>query len=96
MDRFITQIGQSKAILGFISVIGIVLGYLSYSGSDSLVIPEEPASSQKRVDSIESLSNFKIDFSILDNQTYKSLEIFGENPVVPGITGERKNPFLPI
>ena len=95
MARFITQIGQSRAILMFIVLIGVVLGYLNYSGAEPLAVPEEPISSQ-RTDSLESLANFKLDLSILDNQTYKSLEIFGENPVTPGITGERKNPFSPL
>lgn len=45
---------------------------------------------------LESLKNFSIDFSILDNKTYKTLEIFGENPVDPGVTGERINPFAPL
>ena len=95
MSRFITQIGQSRAILAFIIILGAVLGYLGYSGSDALFVPDDSCTSQRR-DSIESWANFKIDFSILDDEAYKSLEIFGENPVDPGIIGERRNPFNPI
>ena len=95
MGRFIIQIGQSRAILAFIIILGAVLGYLGYSGSDVLVVPDDLNTSQRK-DSLESWANFKIDFSILDDEAYKSLEIFGENPVDPGITGERRNPFAPI
>ncbi len=95
MNRLITQLGQSRAILAFIVILGAVMGYLSYSKSDPQVIPDDPASSSKK-DSIESWADFKLDFSILEDKTYKSLEILGENPVNPGLTGERRNPFSPI
>ena len=95
MGRFITQIGQSKAILAFIVILGTIAGYLSYSGSESPVVPDQAIPSTRK-DSIESLADFSIDFSILDNEDYKALEIFGENPVNPGITGERRNPFSAI
>jgi len=95
MERFITQIGQSRAILILIMVIGAVLGYFSYSDIESETVPTD-AGAKPRRDSIESFANFKIDLSILEDEAYKSLEIFGENPVDPGVTGERKNPFIPI
>ena len=94
MERFILQIGQSRAILALIIIIGLVLGYSNYSQSDVLVVSEiDPVRGKNSIDAFE---NFTIDFSILENEIYKSLEIFGENPVDAGITGERRNPFLPI
>ena len=82
-------------MLTFIVVIGAIVGYLSYSGLDAPLIPEN-LDLVPRADSLESFANLSIDFSILENETFKSLDIFGENPVSPGITGERINPFAPI
>ena len=95
MDKFIIQLGESMVMLTFIVIIGAIVGYLSYSGLDIPLIPENPDLLQK-TDSLESFANLSIDFSILENETFRSLEIFGENPVNPGITGERINPFAPI
>lgn len=93
MSRLITQLGQSRIILAFIIVIGLIMGYLSYSDAEPLVLPEEPFIRQ---DDIESFRSFTIDFSVLESEEYKSLEIIGESPVNPGITGERRDPFAPI
>lgn len=96
MDRIIIQFGRSKIILSLIIGAGLVAGYMSYSTADdptSGLLLEEPVI---RKGDLESFQNFKIDFSILDDERYKSLEIYGENPVDPGIVGERKNPFAPL
>ena len=95
MNKIILQLGQSKAILYFIMIIGFVLGYFNYSSSVTPIITSDPSALQDQ-DSIDSLAGFEIDFSILDDEIYRSLEIFGENPVDPGITGERRDPFAPI
>lgn len=94
MNRFIIQLGRSRLIIFLIISMGFVLGYLSYGiNEDVLLTIKNPILAN---DSLESFKNFKLDFSILDDERYKSLEIFGENPVDPGVTGERKNPFAPI
>ena len=93
MERLVTQLGQSRVILYFIVLIGIIVGYLTYSGADPLSLTEETII---RRDDLESFSNFAIDFSILEDERYRSLEIFGESPVGLGITGERRDPFAPI
>ena len=95
MNRIIIQLGRSRAIIFFIVIMGFVLGYFSYSAVDPLVAPNDADLLQNR-DSIDSMADFDIDFSILDDETYKSLEIFGENPVDPGITGEKRDPFISI
>ena len=95
MDKFIVQLGESKVMLVFIVIIGAITGYLSYSNLDAPIIPDD-LNLSRRNNSLESLANLNIDFSVLENETFKSLEIFGENPVNPGITGERINPFAPI
>lgn len=94
MARIILQLGRSKVILSFIVGIGLIVGYLSYSNLDEPVIPDQEFAG--RGASLESFRGFTLDFSILDDERYKALEIFGENPVDIGITGERKNPFAPL
>lgn len=95
MTRLIIQLGRSRVILSFIITIGLILGYLSYSGADQSMV-ETGTGAISNKEELESLRNFSIDFSILENEIYKNLEIFGENPVDPGITGERIDPFAPL
>jgi hypothetical protein len=93
MNRLIIQFGRSNIILGLIVAVGLVFGYMSYSQLDdpvAILLAGKPVVDK---DDIDAFQDFKIDFTILDDEAYKSLEIFGENPVDPGITGERKNPF---
>ena len=82
-------------MLVFIVVIGGIVGYLNYSNLDVALVPESQYLKQEG-NSLESFADLNINLSILDNQVFKSLDIFGENPVNPGITGERVNPFAPI
>ena len=82
---------QSKVILGFIIFMGLAAGYLYY-GQTSDTLVAEPVELDS---SLQAFSNITVDLSILDDERYKSLEIFGEIPVNPGITGKR-NIFTPI
>lgn len=93
MVRLIIQLGRSRVILSFIITMGLILGYLSYSAADEPVVETGAISSKEE---LEALKNFSIDFSILSDEEYKSLETFGENPVDPGTTGERIDPFAPL
>lgn len=95
MNRAIIQLGRSRLILGFIIAVGVIFGYLSYPSPGELGtgLIEEPVG---RRDDLKYFEGFVLDFSILDDERYKSLEIFGENPVDAGTTGERKNPFAPL
>lgn len=83
---------QSKVILGFIIFIGFAVGYLYYSQTsetfvDSGAVPIDQA--------LQYFQNAKLDFSVLDDERYRALEIYGEVPVDPGVTG-RRNIFEPI
>jgi hypothetical protein len=95
MTRLIIQFGRSNIILGLIIGVGLISGYLSYSQSDDPTVAFT-ANEQVVKDDLSAFDNFKIDFSILDDENYKALQIYGENPVDPGITGERLNPFAPL
>jgi len=78
-------------MLGFIIFLGFAMGYLYYSQvSETLTV--EPIEIDP---SLQVFSDIIADFSILDDERYKSLEIFGEIPVNPSITG-RRNIFDPI
>ena len=79
---------------GLIILVGLVAGYLGYSQliqPTEASVPPAPISSK---DTLKSFQNLKIDFSILDSTAYKSLQIFGEMPVNPGVTG-KKDIFAP-
>lgn len=96
MARLIIQFGRSRLILGLVVLMGFVFGYLTYSGADdptSALLIKEPVTNDKDWNSFQT---FKIDFEILDDERYKALQVYGENPVYPGIVGDRENPFLPL
>ena len=40
-------------------------------------------------DDLAMFENLTIDFSILDDTRFRSLRVFGESPVRPGVTGKR-------
>lgn len=83
---------QSKVMLGFIIFIGAAAGYLYYSQTSEVIVDiGGPPISQE----LEKFDRIKLDFSILEDERYRSLEVYGEIPVDPGVTG-RKNIFAPI
>lgn len=78
--------------MAFVIFIGFAMGYLYYSQTseisiDTGTIPLDP--------NLQYFERTKLDFSILDDERYKSLELYGEVPVDPGVTG-RRNIFDPI
>ncbi len=86
---------QSLLIISLIIVLGFALGYFYYSGwAVPARVPIEPSPVSEK-DNLKMFEHLKIDFSILDNRKYKALEVFGESPVNPGITG-KKDLFAPI
>ncbi len=89
------QNNQNTLILALILVAGFAVGYFYYSQwAVPARIPVEPPPVAEK-DNLKIFENLKIDFSILDNKKYKTLEIFGESPVNPGVTG-KKDLFAPI
>ena len=89
------QNNQTTLIIALIIVLGFAVGYFYYSQwvVPARVLVEPPPIAGR--DDLKTFENLKIDFSILDNKRYKALEIFGESPVNPGITG-KKDIFAPI
>lgn len=86
---------QNTLVIALIIVIGFALGYFYYSqwAVPARVSIEPPPIAGR--DDLKKFENLKIDFSILDNKKYKVLEVFGESPVNPGVTG-KKDIFAPI
>ncbi len=85
---------QSKIILAFIVIMGFVAGYFYYF--DIVGGPEAPLPLPTTTgDNLDSFPNITLDFSILDNDVYRSLQLFGESPVSPNVTG-KKNIFAPF
>ncbi len=86
---------QTTLIAALIIVLGFAIGYFYYSQwAVPAMVPIEPPPVAGRGD-LKMFENLKIDFSLLDNKKYKALEIFGESPVNPGVTG-KKDLFAPI
>ncbi|MBI4158612.1 MAG: hypothetical protein HY505_03295 [Candidatus Yanofskybacteria bacterium] len=72
-----------------ILVVAFAIGYLYYSQSiQPAQLPIDPIPLSTR-DDLAMFKDLTIDFSILDDARFKSLRIFGESPVKPGITGKR-------
>lgn len=71
--------------------MGLALGYLYY-GQTSDTLVAEPVEIDS---SLQAFSSVTVDLSILEDERYRSLQIFGEIPVNPGITGKR-NIFSPM
>lgn len=84
-----TQQPLNRSIMLLILVVALAVGYLYYSQSiqpAQLPISSSPISTK---DDLLIFKDISIDFSILDNTKFKSLRVFGESPVRPGVTGKR-------
>jgi len=72
-----------------ILVVVFAIGYLYYSQSiQPAQLPISPLPLSAKND-LAVFKNLTIDFSVLDDSKFKSLRVFGESPVKPGITGKR-------
>ncbi len=76
-----------------IILVGLIGGYVYYSSSYSEELFPLPVNIQKST--LESFKSMIIDFSVLDDATYRSLRVFGELPVTPGFSG-KSDPFSPF
>lgn len=84
-----TQQPANTSILTLIIIVAFAFGYLYYSQS---IQPAELPIAPPPLTAKDDLAMFKdltINFSILDDLRFKSLKVFGESPVKPGVTGKR-------
>lgn len=71
---------QSPLLLYLIMLLGFVLGFLYNNQLDpSAHVPAIPPNFQ--LTSLKSLENLKIDYSVLSNDQFKQLKIYGQLPV---------------
>lgn len=88
------QSTTTRLYVALIIIVGLAAGYLFYS---QWIKPTETATPPSPISSHDTLASFqslKIDFSVFTSPAYKNLNIFGEVPVNPGITG-KKDLFAP-
>ncbi len=83
-----------KLIAALIILLGVLGGYLYYSQLLPATEPISPPPIGEK-DGLKQFENFKIDFSIINNQLFRSLAAYGEAPVNPGVTG-KKDIFAPF
>ena len=84
---------QNRLIPFLIILVGLIGGYVYYSNSYSEEPFPLPVNIQKST--LESFRDLIIDFSILDDAVYRSLRVFGELPVTPGVSG-KSDSFSPF
>lgn len=86
---------SNRSIMSLILVVAFAIGYLYYSQSiQPTQLPTSPLSITAK-DDLETFRDLTINFSVLDDSRFKSLRVFGESPVRPGVTG-RKDIFAPF
>ncbi len=86
----------SPILLLLIIVLGVLGGFI-YNNQITPAADEriKPMKSISPDDTLSKLRNSRMDFSILEDETFKSLKVFVELPINPGETG-RENIFLPF
>ena len=79
----------NKSLMLLMLVAAFAVGYLYYSQSiQPAQLPIKPPPLSEK-DNLSMFKDLTIDFSILDDAKFKSLRVFGESPVRPGVTGKR-------
>lgn len=89
------QTNQSKLIFFLVIVLGIAAGYIYYSfiAKGGEAAPALTQSTQGKT--LEAFRDMKIDWTILDNSVFKTLQVFGESPVSTQAPG-KKDLFAPF
>jgi len=79
----------NKSIAFLIIVVAFAFGYLYYSQYiQPAQLPINPSPGATKND-LAIFKDLAIDFSILEDTKFKSLRVFGEPSVKPGVTGKR-------
>lgn len=83
----------SRLLIILIIIVGFGGGYFYFSQ-----LVSEPSVSispfANKKDDLAEFKDFKLNTAILEDKTYRVLQVFGELPVIPGVTG-KQNPFVP-
>ena len=83
---------QSRVIEYLLLLVGFIGGYIYYSQlmTEGPAIPPLPTVKSD----IVKLKSLEIDFDALEDDSLSDLELYGDDPVLPGQTGH-KNIFVP-
>lgn len=79
------MINKDILIITLVLLFGVVIGYIFYGNNSSILTLGQPE--RWKADNIEKLSRISLDLKKLDTR-FNELEIYGEYPVTPGVTGK--------
>ncbi len=86
---------RQKILLGILIAVAVVTVFIWYSNYQKGPAVEESTSQEESTSATEErLKEMELDFSVLNNNLFKSLKSHGALPVITGETG-RENPFEP-
>jgi len=81
------QITQRSNIMitVLVAVLGMAAGYFVYRSMGAYTVIPAPAAGAEAFTQLKGLTT---DFSVLQDERFRSLQVFGELPVSPGIGGK--------
>jgi len=83
---------MTKSLIPFLIIlVGLVGGYF-YSASLDYTADVPPVPANVRTSTLTKLKQLKVNYSILENEQYQDLRIFGQIPVPTSAPG-KSNPF---
>jgi len=68
-----------------VAVVGLAAGYFVYRSIGAYAVTPAPAAGAEAFAQLKGLTT---DFSVLQDERFRSLQVFGELPVNPGIGGK--------
>ena len=76
----------SNLIPILIAIAGLALGYFYYASLPPVTITDLPQ--DIKTSGLNNFKDVRLDVKTLDKPQFQSLKIYGESPVIPGITGK--------
>lgn len=76
---------SNAMIILLAAVLGLAAGFFVYRGMGAYTVTPAPAAGAEAFAQLKGLTT---DFSVLQDERFRSLQVFGELPVNPGIGGK--------
>ncbi len=76
---------SSSMITILVAVLGLAAGFFVYRSMGAYTVIPAPATGAEAFSQLKGLTT---DFSVLQDERFRSLKIFGELPVSPGVGGK--------